>query len=493
MFPRPRAPSRAEAAVLAAAVLPTVLGWALRLDLSYAPLRADLSLFLSPWAAPLDAGDALSRVLQLAWLVYALPPLWAVWAGTAAVALLRAPLGFVLTRSVGWAAPALFAHWALYERMGGWGPGLLVWHALAPGPAAGDGGGWGDWGLAAVGALALLERRPWTYAAAGALALALLVLRAACPGLPLPERVLGPVPGSVQPGTVPVPVSDKPRPGPLRTQLAALGLGALALPLAALLRPAAREAFPATTLDIMLLSFPRPGDSDTILRTTVASYAPHLSANVTLSGFTHAPDHAAFRALAAEGLAFHVDEDAHPDDEWGHYLHLAEAFRWAGARAGPGAGARAEWVMLAEDDFPLCAGGWAVLSTVVAQLERERAAGRMRAGFVGTGGSGLVMHRSYLPLLSTVLREYSRSASRLPPGVHRRAPDQVVQDCLRGTPGSLCERRGAQRIIISSRIVMDHIGGMATTTKGKPLNSDKWRCGWRHAWHGAPDVDVVVV
>jgi hypothetical protein len=129
----------------------------------------------------------------------------------------------------------------------------------------------------------------------------------------------------------------------------------------------------------------------------------------------------------------------------------------------------------------------------MAELESEREVGRIRAGFIGTGGSGLIMHRSYLPLLQVVLREYSRSASRLPPGVHRRAPDQVVQDCLRGTPGSLCERRDEQRMIISSRIVMDHIGGMATTTEGKALNSDKWRCGWRHAWHGAADVDVVVV
>lgn len=451
--------SRAEAATLVVAAWPTVLAWVFGFDLSYTPLRTDLTLFLSPWAVPLDFGDALSRLLQLAILLYTLPHLGWLWAATSAVAILRAPLGFLFTRSVGWAAPAFFSHWALYEPMAGWGPGLVVWQAIDPAH---------DWSLAAAAGLAILERRPWTYGVTLVLALSVLVLRAAVPNIQ--ERVV-----------------EKPRQGPLRTQLAALSLAAVTLPFAALLRPPLREPFPATTLDVMLLSFPRPGNSSLILQKTVDSYTPYVNANITLAGFTHAPNHAAFRALAEQGYNFHIDEDEHEADEWGHYLHLAEAFRWAeGSLSG-------EWLMLAEDDFPLCPGAWAVLSTVMAELEAERAAGRVRAGFVGSGGSGLIMHRSYLPLLQVVLREYSRSASRLPAGVHRRAPDQVVQDCLRGTPGSLCERRDGQRMLISSRIVMDHIGGMATTTQGKALNSDKWRCGWRHAWHGAPDVDVVVV
>jgi hypothetical protein len=48
-------------------------------------------------------------------------------------------------------------------------------------------------------------------------------------------------------------------------------------------------------------------------------------------------------------------------------------------------------------------------------------------------------------------------------------------------------------MIISSRLVLDHIGGMATTTEGKRLNSDRWRCGWRHPFHGFDGVEVVVV
>jgi hypothetical protein len=48
-------------------------------------------------------------------------------------------------------------------------------------------------------------------------------------------------------------------------------------------------------------------------------------------------------------------------------------------------------------------------------------------------------------------------------------------------------------MIITSRLVMDHIGGMSSTNEEKAKNSDKWRCGWRHPFHGRTEVDVVVV
>jgi hypothetical protein len=108
--------------------------------------------------------------------------------------------------------------------------------------------------------------------------------------------------------------------------------------------------------------------------------------------------------------------------------------------------------------------------------------------------SGIIIHKSYLPLLSLLLRQYSALETPLPSSIRRRAPDQVIQDCIVGRWGSLCEReRTGGKTVISSRIVLDHIGGMATTTKGKALNRDKWRCGWRHAFHGDEAVDVVVV
>lgn len=106
--------------------------------------------------------------------------------------------------------------------------------------------------------------------------------------------------------------------------------------------------------------------------------------------------------------------------------------------------------------------------------------------------SGIIFHHSYLRILQLTLRAYSAAESAIPQGVFKRAPDVVVQDCVMGRPHSLCERRKG-KLIIPSRLMLDHIGGMATTTKNKLLNSDQWRCGWRHAFHGNDAVEVIVV
>jgi len=102
--------------------------------------------------------------------------------------------------------------------------------------------------------------------------------------------------------------------------------------------------------------------------------------------FTHAPDHQALQIIhdRTPQASLHVDTDTHPTDTNGHYLHLAEAFRWMmedETKLG-------EWVMLVEDDFPVCYGsrGWDVITTVVAELEQDRLQGNIRSGFIGTGG-----------------------------------------------------------------------------------------------------------
>lgn len=89
-----------------------------------------------------------------------------------------------------------------------------------------------------------------------------------------------------------------------------------------------------------------------------------------------------------------------------------------------------------------------------------------------------------------------------PTEVHRFNPDEILHECLMGAKGHVCERRkdftGGEDdeetgMIISSRLVLDHIGGMATTADWKRLNSDRWRCGWRHPFHGRQGIEVVVV
>ncbi|KAH8831191.1 hypothetical protein DL96DRAFT_1459763 [Flagelloscypha sp. PMI_526] len=198
------------------------------------------------------------------------------------------------------------------------------------------------------------------------------------------------------------------------------------------------------------------------------------------------------------------DQETHVGEgvEEGQYLHVAEALRYEIERKAENR--RAEWILLSEDDFPLCEyggrQGWDVVKEVVRVLERDRTKhGDVRSGFVGTGGSGFIIHRTYLPLLIHILRTYASNSTtlRLPDQVVRRPPDVAIQDCLLGKQASLCERRqGASNkppLVIPSRLVVDHIGGMYTTNRDKAFNADKWRCGWRHPFHGREEVGVVVV
>ncbi|KAG6837344.1 hypothetical protein H0H93_010946 [Arthromyces matolae] len=250
-------------------------------------------------------------------------------------------------------------------------------------------------------------------------------------------------------------------------------------------------------LEILILSFPRPNPdvATTIMATTINSFIPHLTSNVTLSVFTHSTSHTAFanvqRMFTSTNVTFYTDNDTHPDHWPGQYLHIAEAFRWAMQRSN-----HAEWVMLVEDDFPMCAGdrGWDALKKVMQILESQisaRSGAHAQGGFIGTGGSGLIIHHTMLPILILLMHTHAEIASKLPPTSIRRPADLVMQDCLLGAD-PLCAR-GDGKLVITSRLIMDHIGGMVTTNAYKALNDDKWRCGWRHAFHGYPNVEVVVV
>jgi hypothetical protein len=145
-----------------------------------------------------------------------------------------------------------------------------------------------------------------------------------------------------------------------------------------------------------MLSFPRPVPIDTsaaIISTTVRSFLPYLSPAVSLSLFTHSVNHEALALVhqKSPGVSLHIDTDSHPADIDGHYLHLAEAFRWMSGESGT----QGEWIMLVEDDFPICNGdqGWSVIATAVNMLETDRMLGNIRSGFIGTGGRQVNTYR----------------------------------------------------------------------------------------------------
>src|SRR5882762_5948756 len=145
--------------------------------------KSYLPFLLAPWGWPASHGALFSRFLQCISIIwnngsgkngfgvegwYQLYGLWILigWG--------RVLTGFLLTRSVGWAYPWLFHHYALYEVSAGVGPALVAYAFLI---GAGGRGGmrecgrfllwdrdWGVVGLCVV--LSWLEGAPWTYATA---------------------------------------------------------------------------------------------------------------------------------------------------------------------------------------------------------------------------------------------------------------------------------------------------------------------------------------
>lgn len=407
-------------------------------------------LILGPIALTPTFTSYLSRLVQCV-LLAVLPSdtagwAWAFWLVLASARVLT---GFILTRSVGWAAPRWFSHWALYEVCGGFGPGLLAvlairglqgtnipLDALETARSRYIASLWGLAGLTAV--FCWSEWAPWTYAHTW---LGIVLLKLILAARTAYARWTGyreakgkeeewevevlhsddrssseTLPGSYDTSTS---TSKIPRhlpwahaPLSLATSLMAVLLPYMlwcllfpGYPRQVTLPPKPKD-MPAL-MDIMVLTYPRPPSTDVsaqVLNDTIASYIPFLSDDITLSIFTHAPDHPAFDRIksaytssqdgpisgngtvetpADRYLTFYQDPDTHSNDTSGHYLHLAEAFRWAHENQ------RGEWIMLIEDDFPVCWGqlGWGYIAMILDQLERERLAdGRIRYGWVGTGG-----------------------------------------------------------------------------------------------------------
>lgn len=93
-------------------------------------------ILLAPFARPETLFNGLSRLVQCGILARldgkAVGICWGIWI---VLAVIRTGSGYLLTRSVGWAAPALFSHWALYETASGFGPALVAYLILV-GPDA---------------------------------------------------------------------------------------------------------------------------------------------------------------------------------------------------------------------------------------------------------------------------------------------------------------------------------------------------------------------
>ncbi|KAJ7492103.1 hypothetical protein FB451DRAFT_516703 [Mycena latifolia] len=459
-----------------------------------------LALFLAPWTCRASICAFVSRILQAGIVLRSsnlvIARAYALWFAIAGV---RTVAGYILTRAVGWAYPPLFSHSSLYETSSGLGPALLALLVLA------GVRGWPEFPsrrvdvaeplvLGAIcAALTWLEDAPWTYAVAILLVIPMALIQSLLPTTT--EKTLAHTP----------PTRSRSIPKCMLACLAAIVAPRL---IPTNLHAITFPSSPTPLLDILVLSYPRPNDSPeaSILSTTLMSFAPlTIIPGVTVSVFTHTEDHPSFAWAKAHfpQAEFHADTDNHADANPGQHLHVAEALRWAGTR-------QAEWVMLMEDDFPLCGKrGRDGLARVMQELERGRKSEYLerRGAFIGTGGSGLIFHRSLLSIVSKILRLHAEVQSALPNDVFHRPADLIMQDCLLGND-PLCPRRAevikihanatslsvppGGNLVITSRLIIDHIGAEASTA-GRTYGQDQWRCGWRHPFHGRDEVDVVVV
>ncbi|KAJ7767643.1 hypothetical protein B0H16DRAFT_334518 [Mycena metata] len=504
--------SRALTANVACTLIPIalVLVWPSLSTYEFSPRRVIHSLdaralLVAPWICRETISAFISRLIQVGIVVRSHPLVvahaYALWVTLASV---RVLVGYLLTRSVGWAYPQFFSHSALYETSSGLGPpllALLVLTGMRSWPELS--GRWSEvveplvlGGICAL--LTALDAAPWTYSTA-----MLLVLPIALIGRFISPSQLLPAPTTEQ------------KPGPRNVWACVLACLAVIIIPRLGPPPLYTGVFPSNSgplLHILVVSYPRPHDNpeSPILNTTLMSFLPlTASPGIAISVFTHAAAgaHPSFEWAKARfpAVEFYADADHHPEASWGQHLHVAEALRWASSTR------QAEWVMLLEDDFPLCGPQARVdLARVMQELEGGRRLDYLerRGGFVGTGGSGLIFHRSLLPIVSTILKLHASTDSALPADVIRRPADLIMQDCLLGID-PLCPRRAevmnmhaaphsapvapGENLVITSRLIIDHIGAVSSTTPGRQYGQDQWRCGWRHPFHGRDEVVVVVV
>ena len=329
-----------------------------------------------------------------------------------------------------------------------------------------------------------------------------------------------------------------------------------------------------TLLTVLLMTAPRPRNPDFLLRTIeswlgafpdpdplstafatngsssafdAASTVPSTSSRLRLVVYTHFAthptfDHARAHFVSSAKAAHYVSWQRDPralgpgaQDRLDQRLHVARGLEHA-------AGLGGAYVLLTEDDFPLCedaeradelegqrtwAGTWKQLqAALVATNERMPDApsllgdrGEASMGhcglFLATGGSGLAIRTPLAARLPALLlgpddpHGYAREAAAARGEIELRregegadTPDLVIQDCLRGrlpecavcAPGAAVaapvgsarhpsrragERWGKSGLAGTERLLQRHLGYNASTLPGRQYGREEWACGWR--------------
>ncbi|KAL0084838.1 hypothetical protein F4703DRAFT_1916821 [Phycomyces blakesleeanus] len=95
--------------------------------------------------------------------------------------------------------------------------------------------------------------------------------------------------------------------------------------------------------------------------------------------------------------------------------------------------------------------------------------------FVGTGGSGLFLKPKIAKLVSRLLLQYDTMP-----------PDIIIQKCLLGELPECQEC--SQSLVTSKTLLMYHIGYNTSTSHDRTYKKNDFQCGWRHPFNGDPNV-----
>ncbi|KAK4510805.1 uncharacterized protein ATC70_005239 [Mucor velutinosus] len=132
------------------------------------------------------------------------------------------------------------------------------------------------------------------------------------------------------------------------------------------------------------------------------------------------------------------------------------------------------YIALVEDDFPVCgAKQWRQIESVI--YDANMASPGHCGVFVGTGGSGLFLKPKIAKLASGLLLKYPS----LP-------PDIIIQQCLLGNLKEC--RECSQTLVTSKTLLMYHIGYNTSTSADRSYKKNEFQCGWRHPFNGDPNV-----
>lgn len=141
-----------------------------------------------------------------------------------------------------------------------------------------------------------------------------------------------------------------------------------------------------------------------------------------------------------------------------------------------------DYVLLLEDDFPICAYKWHVLMQKMCTIQQHQV---NNCGlFTATGGSGFVIPtRTALPVLLQFLQS-KQDAWPLEPH------DILMQVCLAGIAPA-CQATCNMRYYTTPTLLFYHTGWKSSTIPDREFPMDRWQCGWRNPMTEQAHVQIV--